>query len=85
MNDAYNIASRDGFYIKIWDCRNSTAPVAKFRINDFISEANLPEMYYNDSIFDRFDLKWSARGSYLATGSYNESFQILDLNNQYGS
>ena len=60
-------------------------PVAKFRINDFISEKNMTEMYQNDSIFDRFDLKWSAGGKYIATGSYNESFQILDLNNKYGS
>ena len=85
LNDAYYIASRDCQYIKIWDSRNSTSPLSKFRINDFISENTMSEMYSNDTIFDRFDLKWSPRGSYLSTGSYNESFQILDFDNQNGT
>ena len=39
------MASRDFQYVKIWDARNSQAPLAKYLMNDFINDSNMSEMY----------------------------------------
>jgi hypothetical protein len=74
----YLITSRDFLYIKLWDSRRPDSPLSKFKICDYLDQ-DYQAMYDKDCMFDRFDLKWSHKGSYLATGSYNDSFTILDL------
>ena len=40
--------------------------------------SNLQQLYDNEAIFDRFQVKVSPDGKYLSTGSYNECFNVID-------
>lgn len=42
-------------------------------------------MYKNECIFDRFDISFSSNSHYVSTGSYNDTFIILDLNKNTNS
>jgi hypothetical protein len=38
-------------------------------------------MYENEGIFDRFNVSWSPKGDYISTGSYNDSFNVIEITN----
>ena len=74
----FEAISRDYLSIKIWDIRMpSSEPLRKYLVNDYV-ENKLAQMYSNDCIFDRFDVKQNSNGQLFATGGYNQSFQVID-------
>ncbi|CDW78751.1 serine threonine-protein phosphatase 2a 55 kda regulatory subunit b beta isoform [Stylonychia lemnae] len=76
----YEAISRDFCSIKLWDIRMPNQPIKKYLVNDYV-EDKLAQLYSNDCIFDRFDLKQNYTGNLLSTGGYNRSFQVIDQHN----
>ncbi|XP_020589524.1 serine/threonine protein phosphatase 2A 55 kDa regulatory subunit B beta isoform-like isoform X2 [Phalaenopsis equestris] len=79
--DGTHILSRDYMYLKLWDMRMEEAPVATFKMHEFL-RPKLSEMYNNDSIFDKFDCCLSSDGHQFASGSYSNTFKIFTRGGQ---
>lgn len=89
------IASRDYIYTKLWDLRkgangsnshgmivdtvDSAAPLYSAQVTDYLS-SNLSNLLSNDSLDDQFFLDVSPDGKQIATGAYNRSGHVMDLN-----
>lgn len=43
-------------------------------------ERNLANLYHNSNIADQFFLELSPDGRHMATGAYNKSAHVLDIN-----
>jgi hypothetical protein len=53
------VVSRDYINAKVWDIRkNGAHPIHNFKIME-LEDNKLQDMYDNDCIFDRFDVKMS--------------------------
>jgi serine/threonine-protein phosphatase 2A regulatory subunit B len=63
------ILSRDYMTLKLWDVNMEAAPVATFRVHEYL-RPKLCDLYENDSIFDKFECCLSGDGERVATGSY---------------
>ena len=77
-NDNY-ILSRDYITTKIWDIRKNSAPVSNIRLCSYL-ERKLCDLYESENIFDKFELASSPDSQYLLTGTYSDSFHIVDRN-----
>lgn len=55
------------------------APVWSAQVTDYL-EKNLAELYGNGQTEDLFQLSVSPDGRYLATGGYNKSCHVMDVN-----
>eukprot|EP00347_Sterkiella_histriomuscorum_P001605 403371389 len=74
----FQVISRDYLSVKLWDIRMpGSSPFHQYYVNDYLKD-KLSQLYQNDCIFDRFDVKISPNGRYISTGGYNDSFQIID-------
>ena len=83
--------SRDYLSVKMWDLRAAqsntaasivnmhTKPVYSAQVTDYM-ERNLGVLLDNDSLEDQFFLDVSPDGKYMATGAYNKSGHVLDIN-----
>ena len=76
--DAFQVASRDYLFVKLWDLRRQDKAVQTFKVADYLDK-DLKASYENDCIFDRFDVKCSPSNQYLSTGAYNDAFHVLDV------
>ncbi|KAL0927967.1 hypothetical protein M5K25_002195 [Dendrobium thyrsiflorum] len=74
--DGRHILSRDYMNLKLWDMHMDGAPVATFKMHEFL-RPKLSELYNNDSIFDKFDCCLSSDGRQFASGSYSNTFRIF--------
>jgi serine/threonine-protein phosphatase 2A regulatory subunit B len=79
-----HFVTRDYLTVKVWDTAMEREPVRVVPVHDAGVRARLPEVYESDSIFDRFEVAPAFAGTgsggiALATGSYNNTFKVLDL------
>jgi hypothetical protein len=95
-NNEHMIASRDYIYAKLWDMRmganantsshgmivdtvSSASPIYSAQVTDYFS-SNLANLLESDSLDDQFFLDVSPDGKRIATGAYNKSGHVMDLN-----
>lgn len=53
----------------------SRPPVATMQVNPGL-RPHLADLYETDAIFDKFECAVSGDGQHLATGTYNNTFQV---------
>lgn len=53
----------------------SRSPVATIQVNPGLRR-HLSDLYETDAIFDKFECAVSGDGRHLATGTYNNAFQV---------
>ncbi|CAM6088586.1 unnamed protein product [Calypogeia fissa] len=70
------ILSRDYMTLKLWDVNMEAAPVATFKVHEYL-RPKLCDLYENDSIFDKFECCLSGDGQRVATGSYSNLFRVF--------
>lgn len=73
------IVARDYLSLKIWDIKNTKEPVKIYPICNEVKN-HLCKLYENEGIFDKFRVSISKRNRMALTGSYNDSFHLIDLN-----
>lgn len=74
--DGRYMLSRDYMTVKLWDVNMGSAPVATFKVHEYL-RPKLCDLYENDSIFDKFECCLSGDGSRAATGSYSNLFRVF--------
>ncbi|KAI5070495.1 hypothetical protein GOP47_0014838 [Adiantum capillus-veneris] len=74
--DGRYMLTRDYMTIKLWDINMESAPVATFRVHEYL-RPKLCDLYENDSIFDKFECCLSGDGGRAATGSYSNLFKVF--------
>ena len=91
VSNPYQIFSRDYLSVKLWDIRgaqsdfesyssnNITKPIYSAQVTDYM-ERNLGTLLENDSLDDQFFIDLSPDGKHIATGGYNRSGHVLDIN-----
>jgi len=72
------ILSRDYMTLKLWDVNMESAPVATFKVHEYL-RPKLCDLYENDSIFDKFECCLSGDGMRVATGSYSNLFRVFGV------
>ncbi|XP_077217108.1 serine/threonine protein phosphatase 2A 55 kDa regulatory subunit B beta isoform-like isoform X2 [Tasmannia lanceolata] len=77
--DGRYILSRDYMTLKLWDVNMDAGPVATFQVHEYL-RPKLPDLYENDSIFDKFECCLSGDGLQVATGSYSNLFRVFGCN-----
>ncbi|XP_062222751.1 serine/threonine protein phosphatase 2A 55 kDa regulatory subunit B beta isoform-like [Phragmites australis] len=75
-SDGSYLLARDYMNLKLWDLRVESAPVATYKVHEFL-RPKLSELYNDDYIFDRFNCCASKDGNYFATGSYSNTFKVF--------
>ena len=75
--DGRYIVTRDYMTIKIWDLHMEREPIQTMVVDERLG-VQLPDLYENDSIFDKFEARFSADGERVITGGYNNEFTIWD-------
>lgn len=87
------LVSRDYLSVRLWDMRTASSsaggmvvdsapnvrPVYTAQVTDYM-ERNLANLYHNSNIADQFFLELSPDGRHMATGAYNKSAHVLDIN-----
>ena len=85
------VLSRDFLSAKLWDMRkggntsmivdtgNAPKPIYSAQVTDYI-QWNLDNLQQSESLDDRFFLEVSPDGKHMATGAYNKSAHIMDIN-----
>jgi serine/threonine-protein phosphatase 2A regulatory subunit B len=71
------IVTRDCLSVKVWDVAAPKKPLYTVMLNDGI-KSKLCEMVENESIFDKFQLACSPDSSTILSGSYNNTFHMVD-------
>ena len=74
------ILAREYLNLKVWDVRNQKEPINIIPINDEV-KGHLCKLYESEGIFDKFRISMNSKRKTVITGSYNDSFQLLNLNN----
>ncbi|KAH7281628.1 hypothetical protein KP509_36G055800 [Ceratopteris richardii] len=74
--DGRYMLTRDYMNIKLWDINMESAPVATFRVHEYL-RPRLCDLYENDAIFDKFECCLSGDGLRAATGSYSNLFKVF--------
>lgn len=69
--------SRDYITVKTWDIRKNKAPVTNLRLCSYL-ERKLCDLYESENIFDKFEISSSADSQFMLTGSYSDSFHVVD-------
>jgi serine/threonine-protein phosphatase 2A regulatory subunit B len=75
--DGRYIFSRDYLTVKVWDSHMDAGPVATINVHEEL-RASLCDLYETDCIFDKFECAVSGDGQHVATGTYNNVFQVHD-------
>lgn len=73
------IAARDYLTVKVWDSRRPDHPQSIIPVHDPLVRQRLCDLYENDCIFDRFRLAWTADGSQIVTGTYQDMVTAVDV------
>ena len=88
------IVSRDYLHTCMWDMRlaqqsgsqgmivdtpQRARPIYQATVTDYMTN-NLVNLYDNDSLDDQFFVDVSPDGKYLASGAYNKSGHVMDIN-----
>ena len=78
------IVSRDYMTVKLWDLRyggnsSKSKPIYSAQVTDYM-ERNLPALHEMENLEDMFFLDVSPDGKHIATGGYNRSGHVMDLN-----
>lgn len=71
------LVTRDFLSVKVWDVCNSKKPVNTFLLNESM-KGKLSEVFENQAIFDKFKVSCSPDGNTIATGTYSNSFHLID-------
>ncbi|KAL3318979.1 Serine/threonine-protein phosphatase 2A 55 kDa regulatory subunit B beta isoform [Cichlidogyrus casuarinus] len=74
----FKIASRNFLDLRVWDMRNSSAPVHVFPLHDEVFSRS--EISFRKCFFDRFNCSWSHDDRFLATGLFGNCVALYDLN-----
>ena len=77
-NNRY-IAARDFLTVKVWDVTKTDRPVACITLQEAL-KSKLCDIFENDNIFDRFNISASKDSNTLLTGTYNNCFHTIDIN-----
>ena len=78
MKNGKYLAARDFLGVKVWDLTKTQKPVVSFNLNDNM-KTKLSDMFEKDCLFDKFHLSCSADSNTILTGTYNNSFHLLDV------
>ena len=76
------IASRDYLTVKLWDLRTAgmnCKPLYSAQCTDYM-ERNLTQLLENENLEDQFFLDVTPDGKHIATGGYNRSGHVIDIN-----
>lgn len=76
--DEDQIIARDYLNLKTWDVRFPKEPLIVVPVNNEI-KGNLCKLYESESIFDKFKVSISPKTKLAVTGSYNDSFNVVNL------
>ena len=71
--------TRDYITTKIFDIRKSNAPVISIKLCQYL-EKHLCDLYESENIFDKFELASSPDSNFIISGTYSDSFHIVDKN-----
>eukprot|EP00775_Hariotina_reticulata_P007395 gene7395-7604_t len=74
--DGRYILSRDYMNLKLWDLNMESRPVVTLAVHEEL-RPRLCDLYENDCIFDKFDCCMNGSATYVASGSYNNSFKVF--------
>lgn len=74
--DGRYILSRDYMNLKLWDMAMENKPVVTLAVHEEL-RPRLCDLYENDCIFDKFDCCMNGAATYVASGSYNNSFKVF--------
>jgi serine/threonine-protein phosphatase 2A regulatory subunit B len=69
--------SRDYITVKAWDVRKNRTPLANLRLCAYL-ERKLCDLYESENIFDKFELCSSPDSQFMLTGTYTDSFHVVD-------
>lgn len=75
--DGRYVFSRDYLTLKVWDTHMESEPVSVINVNQAL-RPHLADLYETDAIFDKFECSISGDGQHIATGTYNNIFQVHD-------
>lgn len=77
------VVSRDYLSVKLWDLRAASSQATKCiysaQVTDYL-ERNLPTLMDQDCLDDQFFLDVTPDGKHMATGGYNRSAHVIDIN-----
>jgi WD40 repeat protein len=76
------IVSRDYLTVKLWDIRKASdtcQPVYSAQVTDYL-ERNLVSLMEHECLDDQFFCDVTQDGKHIATGGYNKSAHVLDIN-----
>lgn len=74
------IIAREFLGIKTWDIRNTKEPLETLPIYEEVKN-HLCQLYENEGIFDKFKVSINKKRKTILTGTYNDSFHLINLNN----
>lgn len=69
--------SRDYITVKTWDLRKNKTPVLNLKLCGYL-ERKLCDLYESENIFDKFEISASPDSQYMVTGTYSDSFHVVD-------
>ncbi len=76
--DGRHLITRDFMGMKTWDLAMPGAPIKSVDVHQHLTP-HMPRLYDEDSLFDRFRCSISPTGSHAITGSYSNTFHVVDL------
>ena len=77
--DGNSIFCRDYLTTKIFDIRKNGGPVNNIKLCQYL-EKHLCELYESENIFDKFELASSPDSNFIISGTYSDSFHVVDKN-----
>lgn len=85
IDSTTQVVSRDYLSVKLWDLRATSnnglgsKPIYSAQVTDYM-ECNLTTLMDQDSLEDEFFIDVTPDGKHLATGGYNKSGHVIDIN-----
>ena len=79
LNNGKYIVSRDYMSVKLWDIHKANKPIASVVVQEAL-KTKLFEIIQNNYIYDKFSICASKDSNTVLTGNYNNSFNLIDLN-----
>lgn len=78
MKNGRYVVSRDCLTVKLWDVCNPSKAVSTYMLNEGLKQ-KLSEMVEKEVINSRFGVCVSGDGNSIVSGSFNNSFHVLDV------
>ena len=76
-SDQQSVFTRDFLFCRTWDLRRLSHPLTVASVHPDILHS-LPALLESEALFDTFELCVSPSGRHLVSGSYNNSFALVD-------